>query len=469
MRSAPFVNRSQVELELQEIRDVHPFINLILDNEATKINKILKNNQLSKLPSFAQPSPSKLAAYSALTPAKLSFPILLFKKHLDDNFLKRSHLQVRIGKHLWSVLHVAVIVGSLPIVQCLVEAGVETTCLDKYGNSALEYSMFVGNEKIHQYLRNFPCRVSLEEKAELVFSNANDTTYAYHQSYEHLQAHKKNILSVYSQANMDTVMIFGVGNSIDIPIEEISEKCKQLILIDVDSKALERTIAKVAQHNRDKVKIVIKEVTGMLANFIAEIELLKHQITGNNVLYYIGPNVVLGLIESYKDIAFKFAALVAGELAVYKPTFVISSMLLSQLVTSFSNQATRVFPGFSSSVVYSQQTSQLNRALVESHMALLDYVCAEKGVIFVSSDYYAVNKEIKDFTLHLNLFNPMIDKNFNTVATFSDLKWTLANGTIFSIFCKSLMPKKILCQKLEIRGSEAKSDQTTFSVSTPAR
>lgn len=198
-----------------------------------------------------------------------------------------------------------------------------------------------------------------------------------------------NECSNFSKRN---IIIFGAGACDDLPIDFICDKFSEIVLVDIDSKALNEALRKIPNTSKDKVILVEWDVTGLYNN--SELKLCLEN--AKNGTY----KTVDDVIKDIGKLAMKIQDLdMPIEIQKRMPfSVVLSDLIVTQLFTNyFYNEVSlnlmKLDPAIFEKNLADFNIKEIVDLLLSQHLKLLQKVTTTYGKIIVLADTFVYGTE----------------------------------------------------------------------------
>ncbi|MBV7276464.1 hypothetical protein I6U48_26645 [Clostridium sp. PL3] len=231
------------------------------------------------------------------------------------------------------------------------------------------------------------------------------------QSVWQLVAKTLNECSNFSKQN---IIIFGAGACDDLPIDFICDKFSEIVLVDIDSKALNEALKKIPNNLKDKVILVEWDVTGLYTN--SELKLCLEK--AKNGTY----KTVEDVIKDISKLTIKIQDLdVPIEIQKRMPfSVVLSDLIVTQLFTNYFYGEVSLNLIKLDSAIFERNLSDFNiKDIVDfllcQHLKLLQKVTTIHGKIIILADTFVYGTEAN---LLKSPFNEVIKKNPEFISNY---------------------------------------------------
>lgn len=160
-------------------------------------------------------------------------------------------------------------------------------------------------------------------------------------------------------------MVLGFGNGIEIPLDALCNEFEEVLVVDLDEKAVTARLNVLSEIDRKKVQFKKIDLSGIMAGFSQECE----KIVKNNGIDQ--------LIEELPKIITKFSK---HKPVIYLPkcSYVVSSLVLSQLGFLVDNYVRHLLGNQYKKVItydYLEKLSDLSCSLQEQHIENIANCC----------------------------------------------------------------------------------------------
>ncbi len=248
------------------------------------------------------------------------------------------------------------------------------------------------------------------------------------------------------QSTTDTpeALIFGLGNSIDVPLKDLAEVFRKIKIVDLDEKAVVAAVRKLPTKLQEKIDVVIADVSGITEEYNQVIQVASTEPKADKFL----EKVTQGL----QDIDTDAEAPSFGT----NYTFVCSQLVMTELgsipfksLYEKSREHGITLPSQPNSLEHqlTLEARHLTRSMQQSHIEALAHAVAPSGSgsgIVHLADTSTIRSEGRRSTLlQPVIINPSIIKNFNKRATESWL-WRCAPGLAYDVTALALEPKQLV-------------------------
>lgn len=203
------------------------------------------------------------------------------------------------------------------------------------------------------------------------------------------------------------IIIFGAGACDDLPIDFICDKFPEIVLVDIDGKALNEALRKIPNASKDKVIFVQWDVAGLYNN--TELKLCLENAKNG------GYKTVDDVIKDISKLVLKIQDLdMPFEIKKRMPfSVVLSDLIVTQLFTNYFYSEVALNLIKLDSAIFERNLSDFNiKEIVDSllgqHLKLLQKVTTTHGKIIVLADTFVYGTEAN---LLKSPFNEVIKKN----------------------------------------------------------
>ncbi|MEH6607122.1 MAG: hypothetical protein V7711_16190 [Pseudomonadales bacterium] len=216
------------------------------------------------------------------------------------------------------------------------------------------------------------------------------STYAdkYQYFHSHWQGHvgasREAILQGAAQATGSSVTILGAGDCKEIPLVELLHRFEFVNLVDVDEPSLARVIATLSTEQQQRVRIIIKDLTG------GAMQTLTEAAVGIIERSSAAGQACQGLIELYETIELKDS--VADDWRDLQSGYVVTSVVASQLLQHPEHWIGQQFkakfdksPGELQEYKYAKAKLELLLRMFAQHARLIAWL-AQGGLAYWSCD-----------------------------------------------------------------------------------
>jgi hypothetical protein len=139
----------------------------------------------------------------------------------------------------------------------------------------------------------------------------------------HYDKNKKNIL-LCAQGLSGTALVVGLGNGLDIPLEDMANQFERVTVLDIDMVAMGKAIKRLPPHLQKKIYPVQKDLTGLLSLISGDIKQLKSNMSDDSFIKSLS-TIIMDCLQKRQACSFP-----------EKYHFVVSSMVTSQLFSQIS-------------------------------------------------------------------------------------------------------------------------------------
>ena len=212
-------------------------------------------------------------------------------------------------------------------------------------------------------------------------------------------------------------LLLGVGNGLDIPLQELAEKFDHLTVVELDGKSTEKAIKQLSPDLQKKFRLVVADVTGIIGEYCEKIDGISdnsryalsffhkaEQMTKNAIEEPIGRAPDVG-----NDYAFVSSHLLLSQLG-YLPRQYAGNIVRNKFTYSEG-----VDSGFLKS--YSDLTTHLHK----EHIRYLAKSVAPRGTVHFADTYVGISQtsstepERRSFLVVPEVIDAVLKENFTPV------------------------------------------------------
>lgn len=225
------------------------------------------------------------------------------------------------------------------------------------------------------------------------------------------------ILSECNNFSKPNIIIFGAGACDDLPIDFICDKFSEIVLVDIDGKALNEALRKIPNDSKNKVIFVEWDVTGLYNN--SELKLCLEN--AKNGAY----KTVDDVIKDISKLTMKIQDLdLPIEIQKRMPfSVVLSDLIVTQLFTNyFYNEVSlnliELEPAIFEKNLADFNIKEIVDSLLSQHLKLLQKVTTTYGKIIVLADTFVYGTEAN---LLKSPFNEVIKRNPEFISDYTKI------------------------------------------------
>jgi len=213
---------------------------------------------------------------------------------------------------------------------------------------------------------------------------------------EHLAKSKQKILETATAALKRApegqltkkALLLGVGNGLDIPLQELAEKFDHLTVVELDRESTEKAIKQLPSGLQKKIRLVVADVTGIIGEYCEKIDGISNGSKGALTFFHKAEQMTKNAIENPigkapdvgNDYAFVSSHLLLSQLG-YMPRQYVGNIVRNKFTYSEG-----VDSGFSESY------NHLNTHLHEAHIRYLAKSVAPQGIVHFADTYEGISQ-----------------------------------------------------------------------------
>jgi hypothetical protein len=224
--------------------------------------------------------------------------------------------------------------------------------------------------------------VSDLEAQILFFKTMNENASNYDWS-----SHREVVLKMLKKAfsthqSINNVLILGAGNCNDMPLDYISERVNQIVLVDIDQNSLNKARRQLPNNAQKKIVLKVQDLNGpYVANILNTItSLARHDEYGKLLIYLKNICSTLNDIDGHPN------------LEEHHYDLVVSVCVTSQLFAPYAQAIVESCPESQYDRI-SALIAEISNFLADQYFTLLANTTAKGGVLLFASDIFEWNWE----------------------------------------------------------------------------
>ncbi len=241
---------------------------------------------------------------------------------------------------------------------------------------------------------------------------------------EHLAKSKREILQTatvalnrVAEGQSKKALLFGVGNGLDTPLQELAEKFDHLRLVELDSKSTENAIKQLPSELQTKIELVVADITGINGELCRSAQEFIDS-SGSLKQYYdlvtkkmdsIEEKITESTLDLGTDYAFVSSQLVLSQLGSIPGTYILN-VGKSKFSTEASIETENAHNNFLKSY------SRMSDILQKKHIQSLEKSVTPQGTVHLADTYERKNPSSEPkLVLNTHTINQVIQENFKPI------------------------------------------------------